>query len=54
MGKILKRILIYGVVYLILLMCAFTISNRIERLDDTNGFEKVSFSVFRLGVDNNS
>ena len=54
MKKILKKGLIYGAIYLVLLMCAFAMSNRIERLDNSNGGANASLSVFSLEVSSNS
>ena len=54
MKKILKKGLIFGAIYLVLLMCAFTMSSRIERLDNSNGEGKAALSVFTLEVRSNS
>ncbi len=54
MKKVLKKGLIFGAIYLVLLMCAFTMSDRIERLDNSNGEGNEALSVFSLEVRSNS
>ena len=42
MKELLKKVLIYGAIYLVLLLCVIMMSNRIERLENNEVDSKVS------------
>lgn len=54
MKKVLKKGLVIGSIYLILLLCTFMMSERIERLEDNERVGNGSVSVLTLDEGSNS
>ena len=52
MNEMLKKGLIFGIIYLVLLLCAFMMCYRMERLDNSK-VEKTSSNVFSSKINNN-